>query len=545
MAKFDYDAFISHATEDKADFVEPLAKELRKLGLKVWFDKFALKVGDSLHDSIEKGLARSLYGIVVFSPKFLSKKWTRAELNGLFAREMDGHKVILPIRHTLSSARMKKVLPMLADKFCLQSADGVTAVSRSLVECIRPELLELDVRKAKAFDAGESFIEEARKKNPGYDFSIHSNGVEGPNTTGTRFATTCGKNRIDIRVSDPSVIGNPPGGHVKFFGDGAKKAIEFMRTGKAQSWQPGEFVLENWNIPLMPSNFQEGILTVGERNLPNISPRHIRVEVGSPPSVVFPIMEMRSVRMGAEEAEAVLSDKEVPLRITMVFPLRMDLLPDNSKQVNFTLAWETTGQRASECKKLIEAIDEIRNGKQLRFTDIRLDRPILQSIASAGFKSDPFEEDFRRTVLLASQIEREFSVILRMPDELSEADHESLFHFDCLLNGREYGKAANTTLRFVKEGGEEEEAQKAFIKGEWTATLVDEPSDFPGYFPLFGVNVATPPWIRSTEYSVLGGSTDVAAFNEAPVGSEFVVEVASKGPTTLRWKNVENLFVSL
>jgi hypothetical protein len=35
MSEFDYDAFLSHASEDKSTFVEPLAHELTRLGLKV------------------------------------------------------------------------------------------------------------------------------------------------------------------------------------------------------------------------------------------------------------------------------------------------------------------------------------------------------------------------------------------------------------------------------------------------------------------------------------------------------------------------------
>jgi hypothetical protein len=75
-------------------------------------------------DSIELGLSNSLYGVVVFSPAFFAKNWTRAELNGLFAREMDGRKVILPIWHQLSRADVLKVLPIMADKVALQSSDG-------------------------------------------------------------------------------------------------------------------------------------------------------------------------------------------------------------------------------------------------------------------------------------------------------------------------------------------------------------------------------------------------------------------------------------
>jgi hypothetical protein len=72
-----YDAFISHATEDKEDIVRPLAQLLKDYGFRIWFDEFELEIGDSLRESIDKGLVNSRYGIVILSPKFLNKNWTK------------------------------------------------------------------------------------------------------------------------------------------------------------------------------------------------------------------------------------------------------------------------------------------------------------------------------------------------------------------------------------------------------------------------------------------------------------------------------------
>ena len=80
-----YDAFISHASEDKDDFVRPLAEFLDRAGLSVWYDEFSLSAGDSLSRSIDKGLARSRFGIVVLSNSFLQKRWPEYELRGLAA----------------------------------------------------------------------------------------------------------------------------------------------------------------------------------------------------------------------------------------------------------------------------------------------------------------------------------------------------------------------------------------------------------------------------------------------------------------------------
>jgi hypothetical protein len=55
--------FISHASEDKHDFVRPLAHALKSRGLRVWYDEFSLKLGDSLRRSIDKGLAECSAGV--------------------------------------------------------------------------------------------------------------------------------------------------------------------------------------------------------------------------------------------------------------------------------------------------------------------------------------------------------------------------------------------------------------------------------------------------------------------------------------------------
>ena len=68
-----WDAFISHASEDKYDFVRPLAEGLRDRGLTVWFDEFELKVGDSLRSSIDRGLRQSRFGNCGFQSTILRK----------------------------------------------------------------------------------------------------------------------------------------------------------------------------------------------------------------------------------------------------------------------------------------------------------------------------------------------------------------------------------------------------------------------------------------------------------------------------------------
>lgn len=69
----EFDVFISHASEDKDDIVRPLAHALRERGLGVWYDEFVLKIGDSLRRTIDEGISRSKFGLVVFSESFLPR----------------------------------------------------------------------------------------------------------------------------------------------------------------------------------------------------------------------------------------------------------------------------------------------------------------------------------------------------------------------------------------------------------------------------------------------------------------------------------------
>jgi hypothetical protein len=72
-----WDVFISHASEDKDAVAIPLAQILHRAGLRIWLDRQELRIGDSLHEKIDEGLAYSRYGIVIISPSFLAKRFLR------------------------------------------------------------------------------------------------------------------------------------------------------------------------------------------------------------------------------------------------------------------------------------------------------------------------------------------------------------------------------------------------------------------------------------------------------------------------------------
>lgn len=117
-----HDFFISHASEDKQEFVRALAEALQAAGHDVWYDEFALRVGDNLRLSIERGITNSKFGVVVLSPAFFRKEWTQRELDALFALDTAAAPRILPIWHGVSIDQVAAASPILAGRVALKTA---------------------------------------------------------------------------------------------------------------------------------------------------------------------------------------------------------------------------------------------------------------------------------------------------------------------------------------------------------------------------------------------------------------------------------------
>jgi hypothetical protein len=125
-----------------------LAASLSGYGVKVWYDEFALVPGDSLSRSIDKGLAKSAFGLIILSPSFFAKPWPEYELRGLTAKETGKDKVIIPVWHNVSREDVLRYSPPLADKIALQSNQYSTdELAIRIIQIIRPDLFAKVLKK--------------------------------------------------------------------------------------------------------------------------------------------------------------------------------------------------------------------------------------------------------------------------------------------------------------------------------------------------------------------------------------------------------------
>jgi len=132
-------AFISHDSRDKKEIARPLALKLSGIGVPVWFDEFSLKIGDSLRESIERGIKKSNYCILVVTKNFITNEgWTKTEFNSIFTKEMiQREKIILPIWHNVSKEEVYEYSPTLVDRLAAKWDEGEDIVAAKIKSKIK------------------------------------------------------------------------------------------------------------------------------------------------------------------------------------------------------------------------------------------------------------------------------------------------------------------------------------------------------------------------------------------------------------------------
>ena len=112
--KKNYDVFISHASKDKLSFVDELVDGIKKLGVRIFYDKDEFSWGDNWKEKILDGTQQSEFAVIVISDNFFDRKWTETELNEFLQRQNEsGQKTILPLLYGITYSDVAKKYPEL------------------------------------------------------------------------------------------------------------------------------------------------------------------------------------------------------------------------------------------------------------------------------------------------------------------------------------------------------------------------------------------------------------------------------------------------
>ena len=109
-----YDVFLSYANKDSKKYIEKLYKELKKLGLNIFYDKESIDWGDEWKERILESTQDSEFAILVISKNYFGREWTERELNEFLSRKNKaGQKIILPIIHGITNKELAEKYPEL------------------------------------------------------------------------------------------------------------------------------------------------------------------------------------------------------------------------------------------------------------------------------------------------------------------------------------------------------------------------------------------------------------------------------------------------
>ena len=133
-----WDIYISYASKDKEEIVRPLAEALTTAGLQVWYNEFILKPGDSISHSIEEGINKSRYALIILSPNYYRSKWAEQELKGFLNRAIKSRQtVIIPIWHNVTYDDVHRLFPQIADIVPISTEKGLDVVVREILRAIQ------------------------------------------------------------------------------------------------------------------------------------------------------------------------------------------------------------------------------------------------------------------------------------------------------------------------------------------------------------------------------------------------------------------------
>lgn len=100
-----YDVFVSHSSRDKA-IVRAVAEKLREDGLRVWFDAWEIRPGDSIPSRIDEGLEYSRVLVLFMSANAFGSDWAQLESQTFRFRDpLNRERRFIPLK--LDDSRIK------------------------------------------------------------------------------------------------------------------------------------------------------------------------------------------------------------------------------------------------------------------------------------------------------------------------------------------------------------------------------------------------------------------------------------------------------
>ena len=115
MNRSQADTFICHASEDKEAIARPIHKALAEVGAYAWLDESEIRLGHSIRQKIDEGLANCRSATVILSRPFFAKNWPQYEMDGIVGRQMQREILLFRSNTALPSKKSGTIAHPLHD----------------------------------------------------------------------------------------------------------------------------------------------------------------------------------------------------------------------------------------------------------------------------------------------------------------------------------------------------------------------------------------------------------------------------------------------
>jgi RNA-directed DNA polymerase len=122
----DFDVFLSHASEDKAEIARPIFEACQKAGLKAFLDQEHIGWGESFTNKINTALGAARTVLVIVSSNSVSKDWPLAEINTALAFEVERKKRVVAL--LVGNPDLSKLPLIKAKKYLIWNGDPAPVV---------------------------------------------------------------------------------------------------------------------------------------------------------------------------------------------------------------------------------------------------------------------------------------------------------------------------------------------------------------------------------------------------------------------------------
>lgn len=390
--------------------------------------------------------------------------------------------------------------------------------------------LSLEQMESIADNHLEDFVERLKERDARFNYQIIFDGDLGPPKTrdtlpqGLVLSISTGAKTLNVFARDVDALrSNPPRVKFSLSEEGLAKLQALTKTGAQQEFVGDELRIIESDFALLSPLIQgprspRDKLIIGPSPALTNKKRPVRLtfrnDTGA--SLEYPLLDVKPVRVGTDEAEFSCTGENLPFELAIVVPsglLHRDSNVSDGEGGKLTFTYELIGSQVKQVKRFLDAIALLDPGGEIELFDLKLERILFATRLSLASDSDAVAR--RNFFTDLARVGEVFKLELQIPSNVTNED------IDSLLLLKTFAENGTRKLEDISADIAKTEENKDLPK-----QLTNRRGVFRFIHPrqepmprLFGLEVDTGPCLIEAECEINDLFKTMKKFRAAPVGS--------------------------